>query len=835
MLRLDPPQGGARQPRNANFPPPRRYTAAEQAERGPGRTLQRLADALSEGRDPLALRLDATGLAPERLLVFELTSDIQNFARAAARIPGLEFLGSDEIQGDDADASPSVYLMIPDAAALRQLVSMWSRFRNGVALPEGFAPWRNLFAQLRDIRVWGPQDRISPEDLEVLAQERVNADGFVRVELELVFRPAGGATEAEASAAIRQSGGVIVSRSRIDGAKYHALLADVPPAEIARVLARGQEGLVASEAVMHIRPQSAVHITAFEDVTSLVAAGAPLGALGDPVVALFDAVPLSGHPRLAGRLSVDDPFDLEPLAVGRRVHGTAMASAALHGDLNGPASESLSRRIQFVNIMFAPQNVGEAERFPDRLPADLFEIAVARMKTGPDATAPHVLVINASVGDRNKPFTGRISGWARVVDYLAQKYGLLFIISAGNHLDDLATPDLDHMAFEDLDGPAKARSALRASAASLAHRRVLAPAESVNALTVGALHADGFALGPLPASTFDVWQETGLCTVSSGLGPGYGNSVKPDVLVSGGRHHVRLLPAGPGHLLRPIGQGSELMGGIVVAAPPGPAAVNLDRVSRTVGTSVAAATLTGIAARAHELLEAAYDDFLAIPGPQRAALLKAVLVHCARWTPARDLIREILGPADNRQHVRQKDNIRRYLGYGAVDAAAVLACAEDRATLWSVGQLQREAAHTFSIPLPVAMSGLPRPHEITATVAWFTPPRVGAAAYRGVRLKLLEPATGKETFAVASARDQPDANQAHGGTVIHRRWTGDRAAALGATATFDLTVQRQLDEIDDPVVYALVTTVTMPGVAEVYAQVRDRTQIRPRAQVPVRP
>jgi hypothetical protein len=369
------------------------------------------------------------------------------------------------------------------------------------------------------------------------------------------------------------------------------------------------------------------------------------------------------------------------------------------------------------------------------------------------------------------------------------------------------------------------------SGAAIAHRRILAPAESINAVTVGALHSDNSPPRALPASTFDVWLDTGLCTVSSGLGPGVGNAVKPDVLAPGGRHHVRLMPAGAGHLLRPIGKNASLLGGIVVATPAPPAAVDLNHTSRTVGTSVAAAILTGVAARAHEALEAAYDDFLAIPGPQRAALLKALLVHCARWTPARDLIVEILGPADNKHHIRQKDNVRRYLGYGAVDVSMVLDCAADRATLWAVGLLNREQSHTFPVPLPAVMSGKPQLHALSATVAWFAPPRVGTANYRGVRLQLVEPAESAAAFSVKAASNQPDPKQAHRGTVIHRRWVGDKAAALGANASFELMVQRQPDEIDDPVPYAVVTTVTMSGLAEVYAQVRERVAVKPKVTV----
>ncbi len=791
-----------------------------------------MAQTFAEGRDPLELRADATGLAPERLLVFDLTTDVQNFARAAANVPGLEFVGAEELEPDEFDEDPAVYLMIPNAAALQQMVGLWNRFRTGQDLPVGFAPWRDLFAQLRDLRPWGPQDRVSPEDAEILANEHADERGMVRIELELVFRPNGDAVEADAAGVLRRSGGQIVSRTRIAGAKYHALLVDIPQDELGRVLARGQDGLVAAESVMHIRPQSAVHISAFDSLEGQPQ-GAPPLPTGDPIAAIFDAVPLAGHPRLAGRLSIEDLFELEPLAVGRRVHGTAMASAVLHGDLQGPPSPPLDRRVFFVNVMFAPQDLGQPERFPDRLPADLFEEAVLRMKAGADPVAPSVIVINASLGDRNKPFTGRMSGWARVLDHLAHTYGLLFIVSAGNHVDDLVTTDVDATAFEALDVGERARSALRASASAIAQRRILAPAESMNALTVGALHSDSFAPGPLPAMTFDVWHGTGLCTVSSGLGPGLKNAVKPDVLVPGGRHHVRLMPAGDGHLLRPIAQTAPFLGGIVVAAPPGPTDANPDRLNRTVGTSVAAATLTGIAARAHEALEVAYDDFISLPGPQRAVLLKALLVHCARWTAARDLIVEILGPADPKQNVRQKDNVRRYLGYGAVDATRVLECAADRATLWAVGGLLKEQSHRFAVPLPAVMSGKAQPHEISTTVAWFSPPRVGTASYRGARLKLLKPDEGLQTFAVSADREQPDDNQAHKGTVIHRRWSGAKAAVLGDASGFELLIQRQPDEIDDQVVYAVVTTVTMPGVEEVYTQVRNRVAVKPKTPVGV--
>src|SRR5262249_21953944 len=187
---------------------------------------------------------------------------------------------------------------------------------------------------------------------------------------------------------------------------------------------------------------------------------------------------------------------------------------------------------------------------------------IIRLKEGAQPTGPDVIIVNASLGDRNKPFTGYMSGWARVLDYLAFRYGLLFVVSAGNQFGDLETLTMTSIEFEALPAPKKAEIAPTASGRSMASRRLLAPAESMNALTVGSLHGDAHPVPPrLPASTFDVWANTGLCNVSSALGPGYGGATKPDVLAFGGRHHVRLAPAGNGHRLSPLGKGANALGG----------------------------------------------------------------------------------------------------------------------------------------------------------------------------------------------------------------------------------------------------------------------------------
>ncbi|MFT3723897.1 MAG: S8 family peptidase [Hyphomonadaceae bacterium] len=760
----------------------------------------------------------------------ELTGDVREFARAAQQVRGLEFVLGEDLESDEDDRSPAVYLVIPDSTALKQIVSLWGIFQAGQRLPHGLTPWRDVFAQLRDIRPWGPQDRVTDDDLPVLEREAQQDHEKVRIEIELVYRSPAAGVGGRVKERIVAAGGDILSESRIDGALYHALLVDIAVGELRQIIARAEGSLAGVEDILHIRPQSLLHTTAFEETQSAgaVAAAPTL----PPIAAVFDAVPLARHPMLDGYLSVEDPFGLEAQAVGRRFHGTAMASAIIHGDRGGPLPAPLRRRVHFINVMYATGGPDDHERFPDRLPADIFQEALVRMKEGANATAPSVVVINASLGDANKPFQGRISGWARVVDYLAHRYGVLFIISAGNHNSALETPNMNVIAFEACNDADKAAVALRAMSQQLHSRRILAPAESINALTVGAHHSDHFPpvahLGPM---VFDVWKNTGMSNVGSGLGPGFGNSVKPDVIAPGGRLHVTLMGFGAGHKLTPQTSNAAIVAGVSVAAPPAPAGIGLNNSARTVGTSVAAALLTGIAARAHEELEAAYPAFANLPSAHRAALLKALIVHCARWTSASAMIASILGPHAPTKSVARKDMIRRFLGYGLAEGQMVLDCATDRATLWATGQLDKEQSHTYQLPLPAVMSGKPQPHELTATVAWFAPPRVGTTSYRGVRLKILEPKESMDALAVSSDSNQPDANQTHRGTVIHRRWSGDKAAALGASSIFKLTVQRELDRIEEAASYGIVVTLAMPNVAGVYTEVRNRVADKPRVAV----
>lgn len=759
------------------------------------------------------------------MLVFEVRGAVGTFANAIKKVPGLELIDEEELDGDDQDKTPEAYLLVPDAAALQNILSLWKRWTAGQELGSGFAPWRDVFATFRDIRTWGPSDRVHEEDRAILVEEIefMKDEELVLIEIELVFRSSdelAAAAEHAVIVAVTSLGGNLVSRSRIADIAYHALLARLPVSAVRQIAERSDDGISGMDAVMHIRPQSITAPDRTEDAARPSAEQEVPPANGEPILAILDGVPVSQHPLLRNRLDVDDLFGLEPSAlVADRIHGTAMASLIAHGDRN--LSElPLARRIHFVPVL------GANDQFPeDRLVVDLVYRAVTTMRREDDPTAPSVLIINLSLGNARKTFQGRLSAWARLIDRLAHRYGILFCVSAGNHSQQFDVPAyLTMMEYEATVQPERATQTLTALSQLIGYRRLLSPSETVNGITVGAANVDAVSTVERRGAIgrVDPFQLMITANPSSALGPGFANSVKPEILMPGAREHLMMVASGSSLAVRPTGGARPH--GLKVAAPPRDGTNNWEHY--TCGTSAASALGSRTAHRIHDALEATYGEtFTLLPHGQRAVILKALLVHTAAWPfDSAELIKSVLGPADPKQHVRQKDNIRRFLGYGIVSADDAIYCAADRATFWAVGTLGAEQRRSISVPLPACMSGQALNHSVRATLAWFTAVLPGRQSYRSVKLSLLAP-DELGGFRVLPNKRQPDVNQASKGTVFSRCWDGDKAPVLTASSVIEFVVQREPDrgaDIDELVPFGLAVTVAMPGIVEVYDQARAR-------------
>lgn len=726
LLRVEPRARPEPRVGRANHQPrPEPFSAQRQVQEF-GPKFDRLRDVLESDPQGLSLRADPTALAPERLLVFELRGDVAGFASAVSKMQGhLEFIDEEALAQDEEDKDPVAYLLVPDMTAMRQIESLWRRWQSGGRLGHGYTPWEHVFALLRDLRPWGPQDRVDQQDALTLSSElsELRMDATLRIEIELVFRQSEEQAE-QAEALLRSEllavGGRVVSQCRIPQIGYHACLVDLPVPEVRSILDRN--GIAKVESVMHIRPQSLATKLETAD-TEPIGEIPQVGALGDPILALLDGVPVANHPLLARHLTVDDPFGYEGLtAVADRKHGTAMASLIVHGDRNRREAP-LPRRIHVVPVMTAEP--GHIEGFhSDRLIVDVVYRAVRSMRAEAEASAPGVLIVNLSLGNPRQPFHRTLSAWAKLLDRMAYEYGILFIVSAGNVGDAFEMPAYaTRTALEDSAPIPRAKAVLGAVGGLMGQRRLFAPAETVNGVTVGACNHDDVpdADRAIAArSSVEPYPNIEMANPSSALGPGFGAAVKPDILMPGARERLMML-GNPSGVLKVEPARLSRSAGLRVAAPPTPSDEQFE--FYTNGTSAAAALASRTCHRIHDALEAVYGDaFRALTHRQRAVLLKALLAHTAQWPQATAaMIREVLGPADGRQHIRQKDNIRRFLGYGIVDADEATACADDRATFWATGEIAENQVMRIPIPIPTAMSGQARPHALVATAAWFTP------------------------------------------------------------------------------------------------------------------
>lgn len=597
----------------------------------------------------LELQANANNSDPDLIVVFETVGAVNDFISSAERIPGLEWLAGmieaqvepdeDFYSTQDADKSLSgkLFLMGSSRQALVEVVRLWDLYRAAPTneLGKGLnTAWKALFRHLKDVRFWGPQDRLGDELRQAWRFRLETGAASLKFEIEawcLSSAAKNTASSAEVRALVSELGGRVLDERQILDIAYHGFLVEVPAQGVLLLLDGSLQPLLRSERVMFLRPQGQAVARAGDVAARLPDAAMPQQLTsGPPIVAMLDGLPLANHARLQGRLIVDDPNQwAEAYLAGERIHGTAMASLIAWGELDG-ASTALAAPIYARPILRPDPNTNPRQECTpdDRLLVDLVHEAVRRMFDGAPGVppaAPTVRVINISVGDRYRPFAGELSPWARLLDWLSYKYKVLFIVSSGNRADDLVL----NVARESLQGltrEAQASASMLALVQQDMHRRLLAPAESVNALTVGASYDDASAFAPVPGR-FSLFEEGGVAPYSC-IGPGFRRAIKPEILLPGGRVAYRELHTSPPaetHL-KGVWHNTPQPPGQRVSAPP-------DATGDTIysrGTSNSAALATRWAAQAFDVLEALRaGDPRGLPNRYDAVMIKALLAHGA--------------------------------------------------------------------------------------------------------------------------------------------------------------------------------------------------------------
>lgn len=804
----------------------------------------------------VAIQQDPMGIEPEQVLVIETIGSVQDFANAVKRIEGFEWMG--EMAGDVAtpdedffdedkpekELSAQLYMIMSNQKALEEMLSLWKRYKKdpGKKLERGLSKFRDVFICLSDIRRWGIQERLLETGLLEVWKESLQDDPnrSVRFETELWFR--GNAVERNkrserVTKLIQQMNGRVVSQAIIEDISYHALLGEIPAASVQAIIETPDTELTSCDSVMFFRPigqmtigtvPSQEEIEAFADANTAM-------PTGEPVIALFDGMPLANHTLLKDRLRIDDPDDFEAAyAATERIHGTSMASLIIHGDLSAKSSP-LNRPV-YVRPIMKPipwPNTPRPEFMPeDCLVVDLIHRAVKRLfeeENGESPVAPHVRVINLSIGDERRPFIRTMSPFARLLDWLSAKYGVLFIVSAGNHSSpiefDTVLPPIHSLSKNDLEQATVAHLFAHAW-----NRRLLSPAESINALTVGALHHDE---GPdLPQSgTHRVSPlHSILPSPVSAFGSGYSRSIKPDILYSGGRQSYALpatsTPPQAINLKYPYRKNPG-----VKFASPSPNPGDLNATVYGCGTSNATALMSRNAGICYETLEQIFDEYAVSQDMRKyePSLLKAMLVHGCSWSDMGTRLITILNSVGN--GARAKKLACNWLGYGVPNVERVLECTEQRATLLGFGELSDGQANVFSLPLPPSLGARRDRRRLTVTLAWLSPVAVRTQKYRAASLwfevKGSSPTPERDGQEACSGENSW--RTVRKGTLQHEVFVGERAEAIadGDSIQIQVNCREEAIKIASPIPYGLAVSLDVAEGLDIPIYDEIRTRIAP--------
>ena len=228
--------------------------------------LQRITAALDAQQ--LRLRTTPDALEPETILVLEIAGEVATFAQAMLKVPGLEFLGEQALEQLDPDDdfrmvnqrgqakryARQLFLIATDAQAWRELLSLWQRFKQGQSLPRGLTPFRDLFAQLLEIREWSDRDRLEHagaadawrSDLAELGDE------LVPFEAELWLR-----RDSQRRAAVidvltrelRAIGGDLAGQFVLEDIDYHGVLGRAPAARLVEAALQSDVSWLTTEGV----------------------------------------------------------------------------------------------------------------------------------------------------------------------------------------------------------------------------------------------------------------------------------------------------------------------------------------------------------------------------------------------------------------------------------------------------------------------------------------------------------------------------------------------------------------------------------------------------------
>ena len=701
-----------------------------------------------------------------------------------------------------------MYLSLSNRQALREIKALFDSWERDGRLRHGAGVWSEIFSHLRSVRFWDIEDRVRDTGILDYWQKEVECKrgtaSTVVFEIEFSYddnpNPANRRQrQQEVEGLVIAEGGSVIASCDIPEIHFQAIKVEVPVANIEKVIGGDYSALFRYGSILFFRPTPQCAVETFSDGTleDIPYATAPEAT---PVVAVLDGLPFSRHNLLDDFIIIDDPDDFAASYQPKEYyHGTAMLSLICHGELD--ANESPITRKVYVRPILRPDEESPLAKRPERIPKnvffeDLIERAIRKMFTseaGEQPSAPTVKIINLSIADPDRMFHQFPGPTARLLDWLSYKYKVLFCVSAGNISDSIYL-GMEPVELSEISDSERISNTLSVLYADRRNRRVLEPSESINSLTVGALHYDE-SKPSIIDGCIDILPSNALPSPVSPLGHGFRSSIKPDIFVPGGRQ--LFMYDGDGEYIiphLPMKSGQK-----VAAAPVMPGERN--RTIYTCGTSNATALTTRGASFIHDaVIEVLNDHGIEGADDAMAALIKALIVHGASWGDTAEVIKTAL--LNGRHAIEVKKELARFLGYGRPDFRKSIECTTTRATAIGFDTISKDQRHEYRLPLPPSLSGLDCWRRLTITLAWLSPISVDNRKYRKAALTF--EATDLTT-AIGGKRLEAEWNQVRNGTLQHEIIEGADVVAFQENDCLVIAVQCREDAgpLDVDVPYGL--------------------------------
>lgn len=380
-------------------------------------------------------------------------------------------------------------------------------------------------------------------------------------------------------------------------------------------------------------------------------------------IAILDSGVVSGHPMLAPAIGEEMSFIPGKDPTDETGHGTAVGGFALYGDVEKCVEEryfATPLRLLSGKVLSGDQNHYDRKLIASQVieAVDYFHGQLG------------CRIFNISFGDRQQPYDGlHVRGLAAVLDELARKHDIVFIVSAGNFQ---GTDDVPIDWRQEYPGYLFSQDA-----------RIIDPAPALNVITVGSLaryDADRNAARYPTDPSYQPIARINELSPFSRTGPGPNGAIKPDLVEYGGNLSVDIRAGGARFADRNIGEISlkHSYAGDRLFLP-------------MIGTSFAAPKVSHITGR----LLNRYPD-------ASANLVRALLLLNASWPTEATTLIDNLDVTLVEGSLTAKQLTHYGYGYGLPDIDSAIYSRENCVTLVAEETIGVDQTHFFEIPLPEA-------------------------------------------------------------------------------------------------------------------------------------